>query len=126
KARFQLHGHGLAAGFRTLKGHLLPWPSDASPASHGQALSERTLILTEECLPSRRHSCKSRSMADAGSEASTPVVGESRARRNRRPLAWRWGRRIAFIAIIVAMLPVGLTLVYAIPGTRPVSTLMLS
>lgn len=36
-----------------------------------------------------------------------------------------WLRRIVLILLVIVLIPVGLTLVYAIPGVRPVSTLML-
>lgn len=37
-----------------------------------------------------------------------------------------WVRRIAVVVLVLAAMPIGLTLVYAVPGVRPVSTLMVA
>lgn len=47
-------------------------------------------------------------------------------KRTRRGGLGRWVRRLLFVLVVLALLPVGLTLVYAIPQVRPVSTLMLA
>lgn len=52
-------------------------------------------------------------------------------RRGRGPLRSppslrRWLRRIFLALVVLALIPVGLTLVYAVPGIRPISTLMLA
>jgi monofunctional biosynthetic peptidoglycan transglycosylase len=65
-------------------------------------------------------------MAELESEARTPLVSGSRTRRAKSRSVWRWVRRIVIALVVVAMLPLALTLVYAVPGTRPVSTLMLA
>lgn len=39
---------------------------------------------------------------------------------------WLWFRRLLFVLLALALLPLGLTLIYAIPQVRPVSTLMLA
>src|SRR5690606_30629551 len=49
----------------------------------------------------------------------------SAARRRQRGRIGRWMRRILPALIVIALLPLGLTLVYRIPGVHPVSTLML-
>jgi monofunctional glycosyltransferase len=48
----------------------------------------------------------------------------SRRRRRGRGFIRTWLRRGAFAVVVVALLPLLLTLVYAVPGVRPVSTLM--
>lgn len=44
--------------------------------------------------------------------------------RSRRP-ARHWLKRIVQILLVLALIPLGLTIVYAVPGVRPISTLML-
>ncbi|MFC5035655.1 monofunctional biosynthetic peptidoglycan transglycosylase [Tianweitania sediminis] len=44
--------------------------------------------------------------------------------RSRRP-ATHWFKRILQILVVLVLIPLGLTIVYAVPGVRPVSTLML-
>ncbi len=42
------------------------------------------------------------------------------------PSPRRWFKRILLLLVLLALLPLALTLIYAIPGVRPVSTLMLA
>jgi monofunctional biosynthetic peptidoglycan transglycosylase len=56
-------------------------------------------------------------------EAKLPV-SQDRSLRRTRGSAGRWLRRAVIAAAVVAALPFALTLVYAVPGVRPVSLLM--
>jgi monofunctional biosynthetic peptidoglycan transglycosylase len=64
-------------------------------------------------------------MTDEEIGERSPVVS-GRSTRSRRKTAWRWLRRAVIVLVVLALMPLLLTVVYAIPGTRPVSTLMLS
>ncbi len=50
--------------------------------------------------------------------------GDSTGGRRGRGRAWRWLRRLLAVLVVIALLPLALTLVYAIPAVHPVSTLM--
>ncbi len=57
------------------------------------------------------------------------TAGKARRRKprpaGRKAAAWRWLKRLAIAAIVVAAIPLVLTFVYAIPAVHPVSMLML-
>lgn len=59
------------------------------------------------------------------------IEAEARPQRRRKPQsrrrpALRWARRLAIAALVVVALPFVLSVVYAIPGVRPVSVLMVT
>ena len=62
----------------------------------------------------------------ARQDTARPDSRPARLRRSRRPhgRAGRWLRRLAIVAAVVAALPFALTLLYAVPGIRPVSVPM--
>jgi hypothetical protein len=57
-------------------------------------------------------------------ERHVPVRAARRRRRRRAGLG-AWLARLAGLVVLVGMIPVALTLIYAAPGVRPVSTLMI-
>jgi monofunctional glycosyltransferase len=57
-------------------------------------------------------------------ERHVPVRAARRKRRRRAGLG-AWLARLAGLVVLVGMIPIALTLVYAAPGVRPVSTLMI-
>lgn len=69
----------------------------------------------------RRKPAAAKAAAGAGEGVISRIRGRVSAWRSRL-WAWRW--RLAGLLAALALLPVALTLVYAIPGIHPVSTLM--
>lgn len=55
-----------------------------------------------------------------------PVMPPQRRRRKKPSLLRSWSKRLAALLLLVATLPLVLTLIYAVPGVKPVSTLMLA